>query len=80
MTYEEYQQACSNHLSELLGITDLLDTCDPYDVFTCMKDAYDDGEDPVAFIEEVFSEDIDRQEYEIEQELEALNQRDEDDD
>lgn len=62
ITFEEWQDRADAFLRESLGIDDLLDEDDPYDMADAMEEAYDDEEDPEDFIREAFSDDFAAQE------------------
>lgn len=62
-TFEQWKKDCSKSAKRLVGIGDLLDDSDPYDVFRAMDEAFKKGQGPNDFIEEIFAEDLARQVY-----------------
>lgn len=71
MSFEVFRQFCSREAQELVGIQDLLDERDPYEIKDALQEAFNGALTPRAFILSEFDEDLARREYETEQELEA---------
>lgn len=65
MKYDEYKKLCSDYVKDILGIADLLDPNDPYGIHEEMEDAFNEGKNFKFFIDEAFSEDISKDEYEM---------------
>jgi hypothetical protein len=76
-TFQEWQKECAKIAKRLVGITDLLDEDDPYDLAQSMDDAYPD-QDPEEFVREVFGDDLARQEHDAQLYEESLEYEDED--
>lgn len=66
----ECQEYADQH--EALALGEIWDG-DPYELMEPSKDAFKSGQSPSAFIDEMFAEDIARQEHESQQAEEALD-------
>lgn len=58
MTFEEWRSEVGRHAEELLGLGDALDEDDPYELFESMPGAHAAGQDPEAFVREMFADDL----------------------
>ena len=76
-SFPAWKLACSAHAMKLLSLSDLWTEDDPYDLADAAQAAFDSHQSPRAFIEEMFAEDIARQEYDAQLAAEALEQEDE---
>jgi hypothetical protein len=77
--FDLWKRECSDYLMKELSIPDLLAEDDPYDAKVSMQAAFDRGETPKAFIDDMFGEDMARRDYDSEQAAEsAANEDDED--
>lgn len=58
MTYEQFRQDCAIEAERLVGLSDILDDGDPYELDVAMADAFRCGDTPEQFIRDIFAEDI----------------------
>lgn len=57
-TFARYRSSCATWAIRLVGIDDILDADDPYELAVVMKDAFDQGVPAQAFIRDIFAEDL----------------------
>lgn len=63
LSFIEWKAACVTAAKNLeLGLEDMWASDDPYDLFEAAEEAFEEGEDPISFIEETFEEDLARAE------------------
>lgn len=65
MTFEEWRAAVGEAAREIVGLNDVLDENDPYDLADTMEDAHDAGQTPREFLEEAFSEELASRQYDV---------------
>lgn len=70
--FEKWKKECSKVAKDLVGLDDLLEECDPYDLFEAMEHAFKEQTEPQDFIEEMFAEDLASLENDRQMEAEAL--------
>jgi hypothetical protein len=78
LTFDEWRDRCGEIALDLLDLDDILDDGDPYDLADAMEDAYENGQEPEAFIREAFAEDLSVRQYD-DQLLKESDYDDEDD-
>lgn len=69
--FETWKKQCLKYANDLLGLGDLFDHDDPYDLRNLVDQAFHSGTTAKAFIEEAFAEDIARKEHDSQQRAEA---------
>jgi hypothetical protein len=80
MTFETWKKRAQEHADEVVpGLEPLWTEDDPYELFEVATVAYSMGQDPKAFIEEMFGEDLARMAGEAEERREAAEYEDEED-
>lgn len=57
-TFHRYRSSCSTWAIRLVGIDDILDADDPYELAVVMKDAFDQGVSAQSFIRDIFADDL----------------------
>jgi len=62
-SFELWKLNAARSAALILGISDLLDENDPYEVFDLMEPAYNKGQSAKEFINEVFAEDINKDQH-----------------
>jgi len=63
--FELWYVECSDYLKEVLGIPDMLDANDPYELRDVAVDAFHSKQTPKEFIDEIFGDEIASQENDI---------------
>ncbi len=74
-TIEIWKASCNTISNELLGF-DAFNDGDDYDLDTVAPERFASGQTPQAFIEEMFEEDLARQEHDSQQQIESLEHAD----
>lgn len=79
LTGAEWRAAAQKHADDLEVVNgdNLWDDADSYDLQKAGKKAFEKGEDPRAFVERIFAEDLARREHEEQQYAESLEHADE---
>lgn len=75
MSFEEWQQVAAAYAETELGL-DIWATDDPYELGGVAADAFNDGQSPEDFINEVFAEDFARQAHDADLHRESLEYED----
>jgi hypothetical protein len=81
LSFAEWKMAAQRHANDLdiIAGDDLWDDGDSYDLREAASAAFAEKEDPKAFIERIFEEDLARREHDDQQAQEALEYEDEED-
>lgn len=78
LSFAEWKVAAQQHANELdiVAGDDLWDEADSYDLKAAASAAFAEKEDPKAFVERIFEEDLARREHDDQQAQEALEYED----